>query len=315
MTQLALDLRPRSLGEVIGQDSAKKAIQSFADKNYWPNVFLFHGPPGTGKTTLALIVAQMSGADPEYIHEINASTANGVDAARELADLSSSRPFTGQRRVIILNEAHRLTLPAQDALKDPMEKNSALWLLTTDEPEKISSAIRSRASAATFELRPLTELQMVTLCEQALIYANPTGTWQPQTDRAAEWMYNKGVREPREILGALDLFFSGVPIEQCIHGAEHEPLYKDVAGAVLRGDWNKASATLEQIKTADYRGMISIVSSFLGSALLKEPIGAKADALATCLVGLGNSNFADGIAYAATKGLLYKCSRTIGGIK
>lgn len=313
MSQLALTMRPESLSELIGQDSLKRAVQSFADKVNWPNVFLLHGPPGTGKTTSALIIAKMAGADPSYIHEINASAENGVESARDLADLSGSIPFTGQRRVIILNEFHQFTGPAQEVLKDPMEKNPAIWIITTDRPEKVSPAIKSRASAATFELKELSEQKILEFAERALIFANPDGTWI--VDPVAEEMYERGVRAPREILGVLDLWFSGVPIEQCFGSSQHEPLYKDVCGAVLRGDWAKTSSLLAQIKTADSRGLVSVLSAFLRGELIKNPIGPKADSLAACLVGVDQTGFADGTAYGAVVGLLYKTCKALGGNK
>jgi energy-coupling factor transporter ATP-binding protein EcfA2 len=269
-------------------------------------VFLFYGPPGTGKTTLALIVAQLAGAEGDGLLEINASDANGVDAARELAETSGSRPFSGRRRVIILNEFHQYTGPAQNVLKDPMEKSDTIWILTTDKPERVEPAIKSRAAAATFELKPLNDSELCAL----LTKIDP----KLLKDSVGKFLWEHGVRAPREILGAVDQYLSGVPLEDCIHGSEHEPLYKDVAGAVLRGDWAKASGLLGQIKTADSRGLIAITSAFLRGELLKNPIGAKADALATCLVGLDSTGFADGVAYGAVTGLLYKTAKSINNI-
>jgi DNA polymerase III gamma/tau subunit len=253
-----------------------------------------------------LIIAGLAGAGDDGLLEVNASDNNGVDAARELSEISASRPFNGKRRVIVLNEAHQLTSSAQNALKDPMEKNSAIWILTTDRPDKIEPAIKSRASAATFELKPLTTRE-ISLLLKSLV---------PEDDlraRLTTFLTEKGVRSPREILGVLDQHLAGVPLEECVHGSEHEPLYRDVASAVLQGNWAKTAGLLKQIKTADYRGMISMVSAFLANALLDSDVGPRADALSTCLVGLGNSNFADGIAYAATKALLYKCAKALSG--
>jgi len=306
MSNLALDLRPFRLEDVLGQESTKRAIKAFAEKDSWPNVFLFYGPPGTGKTTLALIVAQMAGAEGDGLLEVNASDANGVDAARELAETSGSRPFSGRRRVIILNEFHQYTGPAQNVLKDPMEKSDTIWILTTDKPERVEPAIKSRAAAATFELKPLNDSELCAL----LTKIDP----KLLKDSVGKFLWEHGVRAPREILGAVDQYLSGVPLEDCIHGSEHEPLYKDVAGAVLRGDWAKASGLLGQIKTADSRGLIAITSAFLRGELLKNPIGAKADALATCLVGLDSTGFADGVAYGAVTGLLYKTAKSINNI-
>ena len=305
MSNLSLDLRPFRLEDVLGQESTKRAIKAFAEKDSWPNVFLFYGPPGTGKTTLARIVAQLAGAEGDGLLEINASDANGVDAARELAETSGSRPFSGRRRVIILNEFHQYTGPAQNVLKDPMEKSDTIWILTTDKPERVEPAIKSRAAAATFELKPLNDSELCAL----LTKIDP----KLLKDSVGKFLWEHGVRAPREILGAVDQYLSGVPLEDCIHGSEHEPLYPEIATATLSGNWTKTSGLLKQVKTADYRAMVAVVSAKMSWALLDEQIGPRADSIAACLVGIGVNQFADGVAYASLKALLYKCCKTLKG--
>jgi hypothetical protein len=307
VSNLALDLRPTSLSEILGQDAAKRAIESFAKKDNWPNVFLFYGPPGCGKTTLAQIVAKMAGADESCTHEINASGENGVDSARELAEMSGSQPFTGKRRVIILNEFHQFTGPAQEVLKDPMEKNPAIWILTTDRPDKISPAIRSRASAATFEVKLLSGPQICALLSRAA----KDSISSEEGKKVVEFLWERDIKAPREILGVLDQHLAGIPLEQCVHGSEHEPLYPEIATAVLSGNWTKTSSLLKQVPTADYRAMVAVVSAKMSWALLDSDFGPRADAIATCLVGLGVNQFADGVAYSSLKALLYKCTRTL----
>ena len=306
MSNLALTMRPEKLEDVLGNEPAKRAIRTFSEKDNWPSVFLFYGPPGTGKTTLAQIVARMCGADEASTHEINASGDNGVDSARALADISMNEPLTGKRRVFILNEFHQFTGPGQEVLKDPMERSNAIWIITTDRPDKVSPAIKSRASAATFELRVLNKEELWKL-------VNCVGKGKIDETKTAMFLWERNIRAPREVLGVLDQFIAGVPLEEISVGTEHEPLYKDIAGAVLSGNWTKASGLLAQVKTADSRGLTSILSAFLRSELLKNPIGLRADAIAACLVGVDQTGFQDGTAYGAVTGLLYKTAKLLSG--
>jgi DNA polymerase III subunit gamma/tau len=310
MSNLALTMRPEKLAEVLGNENTKKALQSFIDKDSFPNVFLFSGPPGCGKTTLAEIVARAVAGEDGSIHEINGSDKNGVEDARELAETAGSCPFNGRRRVFIINEFHRWTDSAQDALKDPMEKTPAVWIITTDRPEKVQPAIKSRAAAATFCLKTLTQGQLSSLISD--VFLRESIDTEKDEPSLTEFLWKHGVTSPREILGVLDQYLAGVPMEEAIHGSEHEPLYSEVAGAVLRGDWQKASTALQQIKTADSRGLIAITSAFFRSELIKTAAGPKAAALSACLVGMDQTGFADGTAYGAVCGLLYKCCAALG---
>ena len=303
MSNLALDLRPQSLDAVIGQDSAKRAIKSFAEKDNWPNVFLLVGLPGTGKTTLAEIIVRMVGSDSSCIHQINGSDKNGVEDARELAEISASSPLTGQRRAFIINECQRLTPQAQDVLLEPMEKSPALWILTSTDPGKLIPAIKSRASAATFNLLPLNDAQIKKFISQFD---------DLDIEKAVAFLSKNNIRAPREILGVLDQHFAGLAFEDCSFGDENEPLYTEVSAAVLAGNWAKTANLLKQIKTADYRAMVAVVSAKLSWALLDSDFSPRADAIAICLVGLGVNQFADGVAYSSLKALLYKCTKALG---
>lgn len=303
MSNLALDLRPQSLDQIIGQDAAKRAIKSFAEKDNWPNVFLFYGPPGTGKTTFAEIVAKLIAGEDGAIHQINGSVQNKVEDARELSEIANSCPFNGRPRVFIVNEFHRWTDAAQDAVKDVMEKLPAVWIITTDQPDRISDAILSRAKPATFRLFPLKKEEIWDLINKATNKVDPTATTM--------FLLKHSITSPREILGIVDQLLAGVKLEEAIHGSEHEPLYAEISSAVLGGNWTKASSLLKQIKTADYRAMVAVVSAKLSWALLDEGFGPRGDALATCLVGLGVNQFADGVAYSSLKALLYKCCRAL----
>ena len=313
MSNLAEILAPTRLDQVLGQDHAKKAIASWIEKDNFPRCQLYTGPVGTGKSTLAGIVARAcqgsEGWEGSDIRQINAGVVGKVDDMRALTEEAKSVPFVGRYRVFILEEAQRVTDAAADALLVPMETClSTVWILTSSEPAKLPAAIRSRCAAATFDLKPLSLPQINELVRRVLTPLALSGA----QEEVVKFLLSRQVSLPREILGVLDQYLAGVPLEEAIHGSEHEPLYPEIATAVLSGNWTKTSALLKKVPTGDYRAMVAVVSAKLSWALLDSDFGPRADALATCLVGLGNSGFADGVAYSSLKGLLYKACSALG---
>ena len=311
MPSLAEKIQPESLDQVLGQEPVKRAIASWIKKDDFPRCILFTGPVGTGKSTLARIVARSAqgpeGWEGADIRQINTGSVGKVDDMRNLLETTFSTPFIGRYRVLILEEFHRATDAAQDALLVPMETNqSTMWILTSSEPKNVLSSIKSRCSAATFELRVLHKEELWKLI-------NWVGKGKIDETKTAMFLWERNIRAPREVLGVLDQAIAGVPLEEISVGTEHEPLYKDIAGAVLSGNWTKASGLLAQVKTADSRGLTSVLSAFLRSELLKNPIGPRADSIATCLVGIDQTGFQDGTAYGAVTGILYKTAKLLSG--
>lgn len=318
MSTLSVSMRPQSLDAVIGNDSVKASIRKQVASGRIPTAIMLSGPPGVGKTTLAHIIARLIQGDipvdePIDLIEVNAADMNGVDAARELVEGIAYRPLTGLRKVVILDESQQLTVPAQNVFLKPMEaaESSTTFILATTDPSKIIPAIKSRCLH--FELTGMAEVQIIELIERA---SEQMGV--PYNDGFVVTAVNrtKDRWSPRELLMAYEKFVAGTPLTHCFSGTStHEPLYEDVAKAVVRGDWEATRAMLEQIRTADYKGLQSVLSAFLGYALVKLPIGAKADAISGCLISLGNAGFADGVAYQALKGALYRCSKAINQSK
>lgn len=317
MSTLSVSMRPHSLDAVIGQDSVKASILKQVASGRIPTAIMLSGPPGVGKTTLAHIVARLIQGDipidePIDLIEVNAADMNGVDAARELVEGIAYRPLVGSRKVVILDESQMLTVPAQNVFLKPMEaaESSTTFILATTDPSKIIPAIKSRCLH--FELTGLRDEDSIELLQRAseemnVEYSQPFAA--AAIGRSAHW-------PPRELLMAYEKFVAGTPLAHCFSGTStHEPLYEDVAKAVVRGDWEATRVMLEQIRTADFKGLQSVLSSFLGYALVKLPIGTKADAISGCLISLGNAGFADGVAYQALKGALYRCSKAINQSK
>ena len=116
--------RPSSLDELIGQSDAVQLISEQIKNNNLSHAYLFSGPRGVGKTSLARIIATTIGCDPVFdITEIDAASHNKVDDVRELNDsvnFIASSP--GRKRVFILDEVHMLSNAASNAFLKTLEE-------------------------------------------------------------------------------------------------------------------------------------------------------------------------------------------------
>jgi len=142
--------RPSTLETYIGNDHMKERIQSFIDGGEIVHL-LFHGKPGTGKTSLAKIITNALQADTLYI---NASDENGVDTIRDKIKGFASTMGFSNTKIIILDEADFMTAFGQAALRNVMEtfSNNCKFILTCNHVEKIIPAIQSRCQ--TFQVTP-----------------------------------------------------------------------------------------------------------------------------------------------------------------
>lgn len=290
-----------------------ETLRKKLSKGEVPVAWLFSGQPGTGKTTLGRIVANMVQGDDiladlaEYdIQEINAADFSGIESVREMIRAASYRPIRGQYKVYILDEAHQLSDAAQNCLLVPCEdKNSStVWIFCTTRPDKMIDALKRRCFS--FHMKGLTETESETLVNRALDGDNRD---------LVSAIVGAEITSPGVILQVVEKYKQGLPPAECVTGLAvgHEPLYKDVAKAVLSGNWTRVAGMLEQIRTADARGLRQVLASLMSYALLQEGIGPRADAISGCLLGLATYNsYEDGIAYAATRAALYRCCKQMG---
>lgn len=138
--------RPQRFEDVIGQDAMIKALRDHVAKNK-SQVFLFHGPSGTGKTTLARICAKKFGCVSTDIIEEDAATNTGVENIRLLKEKLTYVPLTGgNKRAVILDEAHMLSRSAWNSLLKALEDTPrhVVWFLCTTEVGKVPTTIKTR---------------------------------------------------------------------------------------------------------------------------------------------------------------------------
>jgi DNA polymerase-3 subunit gamma/tau len=166
--------RPQRFGEVRGQDHVTTALRNAVRNERVGHAYLFSGPRGTGKTSVARILAKalnctnLVDGEPDGVCdsclavqagtsldvvELDAASNNGVDAMRDLV-ARAALASPGRRKVYIVDEVHMLTAGASNALLKTLEEppSHVVFVLATTDPQKVLPTIRSRTQAFEFHL-------------------------------------------------------------------------------------------------------------------------------------------------------------------
>jgi putative ATPase len=200
---LATRLRPTSLDELVGQRAllARGSALRRAIEEGRPHSMILHGPPGSGKTTLARLVAHASDAAFE---EESAVQAGRAEVRAVLARARERLSTTGRRTVFFLDEIHRFNKAQQDALLPAVEDGLVTLIgATTENPYfSVNSALISRSHL--YELEPLGPEDVRVLLDRA-IERGHCGPPDRVDEAALEFLAQRSAGDARSALNALEL--------------------------------------------------------------------------------------------------------------
>ena len=268
---LYLKYRPKSFDEVVGNEDVVSYLETIVEETEKrPNVLLFHGQTGCGKTTLARIVANKVGCvlETDFI-EINSANFRGIDTVRDLIKNSRYRPMGGDVRVWLIDEVHKMTNDAQNALLKLLEDTpeSSYFMLCTTEPNKLLPTVRGRC--VDLQVKPLTDEQMFFLL-RSIVKAEGAKLNRAVYDQIIDDSFGL----PRNAIQVLEKILN-VPSEKQMEMAkkasEEQSQSIELCRALTSGSgWHKVKNILSGLKDQEAESIRRHVLAYAQTMLLKS---------------------------------------------
>ncbi|TSC68672.1 MAG: DNA polymerase III, subunit gamma and tau [Parcubacteria group bacterium Gr01-1014_56] len=145
--------RPQSFAEIRGDKQVVEVLEAAVKQDKIAHAYLFAGGRGTGKTSMARILARALKTNEQDIYEMDAASNRGIDEVRELREGVSTLPFDSKYKFYIIDEAHALTKDAWGALLKTLEEPPAhvVFVLATTELDRVPETITSRCQVFQFK--------------------------------------------------------------------------------------------------------------------------------------------------------------------
>ena len=269
-TSLYRRYRPQTFGEMVRQEHVVKVLQNQIEQNAVGHAYLFSGPRGTGKTTIARIFARAVNCEHPVngspcgecavcrallegsldILEIDAASNNGVNEMRDLREKVQYPPVSGKYKVYIVDEVHMLTDSAFNALLKTLEEPPAhaIFILATTEPHKIPATILSRCMRLDFKLIPEEDLE-------AHLKRILDGMGKEYEEEAVAAIARAGAGSDRDMLSIA---------EMCI-AYEDKLTYRGVSEVLGAADFSETLALTEALLSADMPAALEGVERILSA--------------------------------------------------
>ena len=267
---LPIKYRPSRLDDVVGQDSVVKSLRTALKSKTRAHAYSFTGPSGTGKTTLARIMAAALGCGAGNIVEVDAASNSGIDAMRELMSGLRYQGFgESPNRAFIIDEAHALSKSAWQALLKPIEEppSHVYFFLCSTEAGKIPETIVTRCQS--YLLKPVKFDDVMDLLERVTA--------------------DEGFKTPERILQLVGRACGGSPrMALTMLGAVNACDDEDEAQRILETpmenvevitlcrklldsklSWDEVTATLKGLETMTAESIRIVIVNYLAACLMK----------------------------------------------
>ena len=265
--------RPQSFEEVAGQKHIIRTLRNALANNKIAHAYLFCGPRGTGKTTMAKLFAKalncekgigcqcnecsnckeiIEGSHPDVI-EIDAASNNGVEQVRDLIDKVNYLPIKGRYKVYIIDEVHMMTANAFNALLKTLEEPPAhvIFILATTEPHNIIPTILSRCQRYDFTKVADSDIEqrMMTILEKEGVQ------YDKDAVRAIISLADGGMRDALSILDQILAYSNNTLSVQDVYSIFGLISNKEKIALIEDINAGNVSSTLERVKSFSEGGV------------------------------------------------------------
>jgi len=264
----SIDYRPRNFDEFVGNRSTVTSLKSCLEREDKPHAFLFTGPAGTGKTTLARICQNWLKCADEDFTEINVGNETGIATAREIISSASLYPWHGDTKIYLLDECHAMTKNFQNSILKILEEppNHVYFLLCTTNPETLLKTVRNRCSI--FKVDSLSDKEISFLISYVL-KEEEVGI----PDKVTEKIIEAASGCPRQALVYLDQVIDLSETDQKEWKpavTENDPQIINLCQALIKKEpWSKIAKILRGIKDNPESIRLAVLG-YMASVVLRQ---------------------------------------------